>query len=76
VNTWASIEWRFEMAPMKKREGPPQSVYRYGLFLRFSLERGSVDGPPVVTSGLPALLAVSAMVGLVVVQVVLGLVAS
>ena len=61
---------------MKKREGPTQSVYRQGLFLRFSLERGCVDGPLVVASGLPALLAVSALVGLVVVQVVLGLVAS
>ena len=45
VNSRTSIEWRFAMAPMKKREGPPQSVYRYGLLLRFSLERGFVDGP-------------------------------
>ena len=32
-------------APMNKRVGPPRSVYRYGGFLRFSLERGFIDGP-------------------------------
>ena len=46
------------------------------LSLKILFRKGFRWLSPVLTSGLPALLAVSAVVGLVVVQVVLGLVAS
>jgi hypothetical protein len=39
-----AVQVHFAKEPIKKREGPPLSVYRYGAVLRPSLEMGFVDG--------------------------------
>jgi len=49
-------------------------MYQLDVFLRFPLESGFIGGASVVTSGFPVLLALSALLGLAVVQVVLDLV--
>ena len=39
-----AVQVHFAKEPIKKREIPPLSVYRYGAVLRPSLEMGFVDG--------------------------------
>lgn len=47
-------------------------VYRSGTFFRFPLERGLVCGVAVGFSGLPSLLALAGLLGLLVVRAVFG----